>query len=67
MNESKPGPLVLNQIVTARTAFGHIARCGCGWRVICETSIAALVSGQRHLKDEHSDSTSIPGQEGSAA
>lgn len=48
-----PGPGVVNQVLTTRTGFGHIARCGCGWRAICETSIAALVSGQRHLRQAH--------------
>ena len=48
-----PGPGVLGQVVTAATGYGHVARCGCGWKSVCETSIAALVSGRRHVRTAH--------------
>lgn len=47
------GPLVLNQTFTVGTGYGFITRCGCGWRSIHDAKIAAVVSGQRHLRDAH--------------
>lgn len=47
------GPNVINQVLTAATSYGHVARCGCGWKAVHETKIAALVAGQRHVKAAH--------------
>lgn len=47
-----PAPSI-NQVVTAATGFGHVARCGCGWRVVLDTKIGAIVAGQRHVRAAH--------------
>lgn len=47
------GPHVVNQVLTAATFYGHVARCGCGWKAVHETGIAALAAGQRHLRAAH--------------
>jgi len=51
------GPNVVNQVVHAATFYGHVARCGCGWKALHETEIAALGAGQRHLKTAHRPAT----------
>lgn len=48
------GPGVLDQVVTAATRYGHVARCGCGWKAVHETKIAGLVAGRRHVRAAHS-------------
>ncbi len=53
------GPNVVNQVLTAATFYGHVARCGCGWKAVHETGIAALVAGQRHLWAAHGTATQL--------
>jgi hypothetical protein len=50
---NRDGPNVVNQVVHAATFYGHVARCGCGWKTVHESHIAGLVAGQRHLWNVH--------------
>lgn len=47
------GPININQVVHAATGFGHVARCGCGWRAVHDSKIGAIVAGQRHVRAAH--------------
>lgn len=47
------GLFPINQVVTAATKFGHVARCGCGWRAVLDTKVGAITAGQRHLRAAH--------------
>lgn len=63
----KPGPSVINQVMTAATFYGHVARCGCGWKAVHESKIAALVAGQRHVKAAHPSAVQDDEQKDGAA
>jgi hypothetical protein len=49
------GPNEVNQVFTVATGYGHVSRCGCGWRALHQTNIEGLVSGQRHLRTHASE------------
>lgn len=51
--ETSLGPNVVNQTLIASTCYGHVVRCGCGWRAIHSSESAARGSGERHVWTAH--------------
>ena len=53
VSDYSPGPNVLHQVIVAAALYGHVARCGCGWKVVHATRTAAQASGRRHVWTAH--------------
>lgn len=54
VSDRRARPIDVNQVVTAATGFGHVARCGgCPWRAVHDTKLSAIVAGQRHVRAAH--------------
>ena len=53
MTADSSGPNVVNQVITASTLYGCVARCGCGWKAVHVDEVAARASGRRHTSATH--------------
>lgn len=51
--ETSLDPYAVNQVFVATVGYGHVARCGCGWRAVHNSAATAVESGRRHVTDKH--------------